>query len=109
MNASAILECGVFLLLVIGLAWPLGAYMARVYTGESKWADRVLGPVERLIYKLSGVKPDAQMNWKQYAGAVLVFNLLGLLAVYLLQRVQLWLPINPAGMANVPPEVAEAR
>ena len=103
---SAILECAVFLLLVIGLAWPLGAYMARVYTGQSKWADRIFGPIERLIYKVCGVQAGAQMNWKQYAGAVLVFNLLGLIVVHVLQRVQLWLPLNPAGLGNVPPEVS---
>ncbi len=106
MNPVAILECGLYLVLLLALAWPLGAYMARVYTGESKWADRVLGPIERFVYKLSGVKPDVQMNWKQYAGAVLAFHVFGFLAVYALQRLQGFLPLNPAGLPGVPPEVA---
>ena len=70
------------------------------------WAASALGPVERLVYRLGGVKPDAQMNWRQYAGAVLVFHVFGFLVVYALQRFQAFLPLNPAGLPGVPPEVA---
>ncbi len=106
MNPVAVLECALYLVLLVALAWPLGAYMARVYTGESTWADRVLGPLERVVYRLSGVKSAVQMNWRQYAGAVLVFHVFGFLAVYGLQRFQAVLPLNPAGLPGVPPEVA---
>ena len=106
MNTAAGMEIAIYLALLLLLAWPLGAYMARVYNGESVLADRVLGPVERLVYRLGGVDPAQQMTWQQYAAAVLVFNLFGLLVVYALQRLQAHLPLNPAGIAHVPPEVA---
>jgi K+-transporting ATPase ATPase A chain len=89
---------------LIALAKPLGAYMARVYEGRRLALDRVLGWLERLIYRASGVWPNAEMGWKTYALAMLCFNLLGLLAVYLLQRVQGGLPFNPQGMAAVSPD-----
>jgi K+-transporting ATPase ATPase A chain len=88
------------------LALPLGAYMARVYTGEARLAQRILGPLERLLYRLAGVRPDEEMGWKRYAACLLVFNLLGILAVYALQRLQGSLPLNPARLGAVGPGVA---
>ena len=82
------------------LAKPLGAFMARVYQGERTFLDPVLAPVERLIYRAAAVKPDDEMNWKTYAVAMLLFNLLGLLAVYALQRLQGILPLNPQGLGR---------
>jgi potassium-transporting ATPase potassium-binding subunit len=89
---------------LIALVKPLGAFMARVYEGESTFLDRIIGPIERLIYRLSGVKPQDGMNWKTYALAMLLFNLFGLLAVYLLQRVQGALPLNPQGLSAISPD-----
>jgi potassium-transporting ATPase potassium-binding subunit len=71
--------------------------MARVYRNQPFGLDRVLGWLERLIYRLSGVRPDQEMGWKTYAVAMLLFNVFGLLAVYLLQRLQGILPLNPQG------------
>ncbi len=106
MTANSILQFIAFLVVLVGLAVPLGAYMARVYSGEARLARRVLGPIERAFYRLAGVREDDEMSWKKYAACLLVFNLLGALVVYLLQRVQAVLPLNPAGMANVSPEVS---
>ena len=92
------------MVVLIALAKPLGAYMARVYEGQSIGLDRVLGPVERLIYRLCGVNPQAEMNWKTYAVAMLLFNLFGLIVVYLLQRLQGVLPLNPQGLGAVSPD-----
>jgi K+-transporting ATPase ATPase A chain len=83
------------------LAKPLGAYMAAVYDSHATWAQRIGGPLERLIYRGAGVDPARDMGWVQYALAMLWFNLAGGLAVYALQRVQQWLPGNPQSMAAV--------
>ena len=92
--------------ILVALAIPLGAYMARVYTGEARFAQRILGPIERLLYRLFGVKPDQEQSWKQYALALMVFNVLGVVVVYALQRLQGWLPENPNHFAAVDPRVA---
>ncbi len=104
MTSNAILQIGFYLLVLLLAAKPLGTYMARVYQGQSVWLDSALGPVERLIYRLCGVQKDREMNWKLYALAMILFNAAGFLAVYVLQRVQGWLPLNPAHLANVSPD-----
>jgi K+-transporting ATPase ATPase A chain len=89
---------------LLALAKPLGSFMAKVYEGEHTFLDPVLRPIERLIYRLSGVKPDEDMSWKTYAIAVMLFNVLGLLVVYGLQRLQAFLPLNPQGLGAVTPD-----
>src|SRR5688572_6348664 len=106
MTSNGIPQVVLYLVLLTGLALPLGAYMARVYAGEAHFAKRILGPVERFFYRLAGVRPDEEMSWKKYAAGVLVFNFLGYLVVFALQRLQAALPLNPAGLAAVSPEVA---
>ena len=106
MTASGVLQLLLYLAVLLILAWPLGAYMARVYEGRRVLPDRVLGGLERLIYRAAGVWPNAEMSWRAYALAMLCFNLLGLLAVYLLQRVQGMLPLNPQGLGAVSPDSA---
>ncbi len=106
MSSNAGLQVLIFLVALLALALPLGAYMARVFSGEATLAQRVLGPIERGIYRLAGVREDEDMPWHRYAGAVLVFNLAGALVVYGLQRAQRWLPLNPANMGAVSPEVS---
>jgi K+-transporting ATPase ATPase A chain len=78
--------------------------MARVYMGQRSGLDRVLGPLERLIYRLCGIRAEEEMDWKTYAIAMLLFNLLGFLAVYALQRLQGALPLNPHGFGAVTPD-----
>jgi K+-transporting ATPase ATPase A chain len=86
------------------LAVPLGTFMARVYRGERTFLSPVLGPVERLVYRALGVTADDSMGWKAYALAALLFNLLGALAVYALQRLQGVLPLNPQALGAVTPD-----
>ena len=106
MNVNALLQIGLFLAVLLLLVRPLGWYMARVYEGQPCGLDRLLGWLERLIYRVCGIDPSEEMSWIGYAKAMLVFNLLGILIVYGLQRVQHLLPLNPQGMAAVPPDLA---
>ena len=104
MNIYSWIQIIFYLVILLALAKPLGSYMAKVYQGKRAFLDRLLGPVERFIYRLSGVKPDEEMNWKTYAIAVMLFNAIGLLAVYVLQRLQVVLPLNPQGLGAVTPD-----
>jgi K+-transporting ATPase ATPase A chain len=106
MTVNSMLQAGLYFLVLILLAKPLGVFMARVYSGEKTWLDPVLGPVERLLYRLAGVDPAVEMGWKTYTGAMLAFNLLGFLAVYLIQRLQHVLPWNPQALGVVSPDLA---
>jgi len=101
MSSIGWLQIVLYVGLLLLLAKPLGLYMARVYAGRPCGLDRVLGPVERLVYRLLGVRADAETGWRPYAGALLTFNLLGFLVVYGLQRFQAVLPLNPAGLGDV--------
>jgi potassium-transporting ATPase potassium-binding subunit len=93
-----------FLLIMLLLVKPLGLYMANVMEGRPNWALRLGGGFERLLYRLSGVDPATEMGWKRYMIALLLFNALGALVLYAIQRVQLWLPLNPQQFANVTPD-----
>jgi K+-transporting ATPase ATPase A chain len=104
MSVNGILQIAFYLVVLILLVKPMGGFMARVYEGERTILDRILGPAERLMYRLAGVDPNQEMNWKTYAIAMLLFNLLGFLVVYALQRFQQFLPLNPQGMAAVSPD-----
>ncbi|PYN62156.1 MAG: potassium-transporting ATPase subunit KdpA, partial [Candidatus Rokuibacteriota bacterium] len=104
MTANAIFQLALYVVVLLALAKPLGAYMARVYQGRPCGLDRLFGWLERLIYKLSGIRPAEEMGWKTYAATMLLFNLAGLLAVYALQRLQGVLPLNPQALGAVSPD-----
>ena len=106
MNIFAGIEIVVFFVCLLAAVKPLGWYMARVYRGEPCGVDSVLGPIERGLYRICGVDPKEEMTWRHYAIAVLVFNILGLLSVYGLQRCQGILPFNPQKLAAVPADLA---
>jgi potassium-transporting ATPase potassium-binding subunit len=106
MTANAFIQAGLYVVVLLVLAWPLGLYMARVFEGQLPVFVRWLAPVERGLYRLAGAAPDEEMTWRSYALAVLLFNAAGFLAVFTLQRLQLWLPLNPQGLANVPADLA---
>jgi len=106
MTAAGIGQIVLYAVVLVALGVPLGAYMARVYTGKATLAQRILGPFERLLYRIFGVEPDEEMSPKHYALAVMVFNVLGILIVYLLQRLQGVLPGNPLHLPAVDPRVA---
>jgi K+-transporting ATPase ATPase A chain len=104
MSANGYLQLAFYLAVLIALAKPLGAYMARIYQGEPAWLNRAGAPLERALYRVAGVDANREMRWTEYAIAMLVFNLLGFLAVYALQRFQAVLPLNPQGFGAVSPD-----
>jgi K+-transporting ATPase ATPase A chain len=102
--SNLLVQCVLYLAVLLVLAKPLGEFFARVLAGERTFLTPALGWLERLTYKASGVDPQREMKWTEYAIVVLVFNALGLLAVYALQRFQGVLPLNPAGLGAVSPD-----
>jgi potassium-transporting ATPase potassium-binding subunit len=106
MTTYGILQITLYLVVLIALVKPLGLYMARVLEGRRTFLDPLVRPIERVIYRLSGIQPDEEMDWKKYTIAMLVFNMFGLAAVYIVQRTQAFLPLNPAGMSAVSPDGA---
>jgi K+-transporting ATPase ATPase A chain len=106
MTALGVVQLLVYLGVILALAKPLGIYMARVYEGQPAGLGRVLGPIERLLYRTSGVRADDEMGWKRYALAMLLFNLVGFLLLYALQRLQGGLPANPAHLPAVGPDLS---
>ena len=106
MTALAFLKIAVYFLLVLAVTKPLGLYMRRVFSGERTFLDPVLGPVERLVYRLGGVDPKKEQDWKAYASSMLVFSVLGVLGVYAFERLQHLLPLNPDRLPAVPPALA---
>jgi K+-transporting ATPase ATPase A chain len=105
-SANIVFQLALFCVLLVALSLPLGNYMARVYAGEASAARAVLGPVERLVYRLFRIDAKQQMTWKTYAVAAMLFNLAGIVVVYLLQRAQGTLPANPQGLPAVTPDSA---
>ena len=101
MNVYSLIQIVLFMVVLLALAKPLGSYMAKVYQGERTFLDRVLRPIERFVYRISGINPEEEMDWKVYAIAMLTFNVLGLFFVYALQRLQNILPLNPQGLGAV--------
>jgi potassium-transporting ATPase potassium-binding subunit len=104
MSANGYLQLVFYVVILLALAKPLGVYMANIYEGKPALLNRIGAPFERLIYRLCGVDASEETGWVQYAVALLLFNLLGALAVYGLQRLQASLPLNPANMAAVSPD-----
>ncbi|RFB69667.1 MULTISPECIES: potassium-transporting ATPase subunit KdpA [unclassified Herbaspirillum] len=97
---ASITQLAIYLVVLLVLSVPVGWYIARVMEGKSA-VNRIFGGIEHFLYRLCGIRADADMGWKQYALALLLFNIVGLFVVYALQRLQFWLPLNPAGMVNV--------
>ena len=106
MTANGLLQIVLYFGILVLLIKPLGLYMARVLNGERTFLDPVLRPVERLIYRLSGVDPRQEQHWTTYTAAMLIFNLSGLVLLYALQRLQDVLPLNPQAFAPPSPDSA---
>jgi len=106
MTANGWFQIGLYLLAIFLVAKPLGIFMARVFGGEKTFLDPVLRPVERLIYRLCGVDEKREMRWTEYGTAMLLFSGVSLIFLYLTERMQQWLPLNPQKFANVPPDLA---
>jgi K+-transporting ATPase ATPase A chain len=103
-TAGGLIQIVLYIAALILLAKPMGNYMARVYLGGPNIFERVLGPLENFIYHISGIKKDEEMSWQSYAGAVLLFSLAGMVALYALQRMQGLLPLNPQGLSGISPD-----
>jgi potassium-transporting ATPase potassium-binding subunit len=106
MLVSNLVQPLVLLLAVVALTPPLGAYIARVMGGERTFLDPVAGPVERLVYRSLRLDPDREQTWKAYARSLLIFSLASIVGLYVLQRVQGLLPVNPDGFGAVDPYLA---
>lgn len=106
MTFDGIAQVVIFLSILILLTKPLGIYMARVFEDKPVVLNHWLRPVEKLIYRLCGVNPQEEMTWKTYTFAMMAFNVIGLLALYFLQRLQQLLPLNPAHLPAVTPDSA---
>lgn len=106
MTINGWIQIPVFCGILIALVRPLGGYMTAVFNGERTPLSLVLGPVERGLYRLAGTSDREEQYWTAYAVSMLLFNLLGFLLLYLVLRLQGSLPLNPTGMANVPPELS---
>jgi len=103
MNHSSIVQVAVFMFVLLALAWPLGRYLADLFEGRfaARWPR--LGRLATRAYRLCGIRADEDMSWWRYVLALLVFNAIGVLVVYAVQRLQAWLPLNPAGMVAIEP------
>src|ERR1035441_7329080 len=95
MTSIGILQIGIYFLILLAITKPVGLYMARVFNGERTFLHPVLRWLEVLIYRLSGVREDAEQRWTQYSGALLSFSVFGFLLAYVIQRAQAYLPLNP--------------
>jgi K+-transporting ATPase ATPase A chain len=104
MTSQAMLQVALYVVVLVALAKPLGIFMADVYEGRRTFLSPILRPVERLIYRVARIDEQSEADWKRYTVGVLLFNFMGVVVVYLLQRLQGVLPLNPAGMPAVSPD-----
>jgi K+-transporting ATPase ATPase A chain len=106
MTANGWLQFAIYSVILIATVRPVGIYLARVMEGERTWLDPILRPVERIFYKLCGVNAESEMNWREYAFAVMGFSAVSMLLTYALERLQNHLPWNPQGLTAVGPDLA---
>jgi K+-transporting ATPase ATPase A chain len=95
MTANGWFQIGLFFVILFALTKPLGVFMTRVFEGEKTFLDPLLRPLERLIYRATGIDEKREMDWKEYTVAMLLFSVVSMLVLYLIERVQVWLPWNP--------------
>jgi K+-transporting ATPase ATPase A chain len=106
MTLNGWLQITVFIAAILLLAKPMGVYMARVFEGRRTFLDPILRPCEKLLYRITGVRPEEEMGWASYAGAMLIFSAATLLLTYLVERLQHLLPLNPQHLPGVPSDLA---
>ncbi|MBN8731704.1 MAG: potassium-transporting ATPase subunit KdpA [Acidobacteria bacterium] len=106
MTSNGVLQIALYFLAVLAIAKPMGAYMARVFAGERTFAHPLLRPLEKGLYRLVGVTEDTEQRWTAYAGSLLSFSFFSFLFVYLLQRMQAALPLNPQKLSSATPDLA---
>lgn len=103
---NSVVQVVVFLVVLLLLTRPMGLYLTNVFSGEKNWLTPVFRPVERVFYKLCGVDPEEEHKWTGYVIAMLIFSAAGMLLLYLIERTQQWLPLNPQGLSGVEPNLA---
>ncbi|MCX5711849.1 MAG: potassium-transporting ATPase subunit KdpA, partial [Candidatus Omnitrophica bacterium] len=106
MSWDNFIQSFIFISVLLLLIKPFGIYMARIYTGKKSGLNVWFAPVEKWAYQFSGINPEKEMSWKQYAFSVLLFNIIGIVVVYAIQRFQLRLPLNPLVLPPVAPDLA---
>ena len=106
MNVISWLQLPLFIIVLLLLVKPVGGYMAKVYTGETTFLSPIVRPIEKTLYRIAGINPDDEMNWKTYTIIVLAFNLIGILFTYFILRTQQFLPLNPQSFQNVSPDLS---
>src|SRR6201997_199784 len=106
MTANGWLQICLYLILLLAITKPLGVYMARVFSGEKTFMDPMLRPVERLLYRMIGVDEKHEMRWTEYAVAMLLLSVVSMILLYVIMRVQQWLPWNPQHFGAVAPDLA---
>jgi potassium-transporting ATPase potassium-binding subunit len=106
MTANGWFQIGLYLLIIFLVARPMGVYMARVFSGEKTFFDPIARPLERLLYRLTGVDEKKEMRWTEYAVAMLLFSAVSMIVLYLIQRLQHYLPWNPQHFTGVAPDLA---
>src|SRR5258708_34166623 len=99
---NAIVQVGLFFIIVTLISVPLGLYMARVFNDERTFLDPILRPIERMIYRLCGIRPATEMKWSENAISMLLFSMVGMLLLYPMERLQKMMPFNPQGFGSVP-------
>jgi potassium-transporting ATPase potassium-binding subunit len=100
------LQILLYFVVILLVTKPMGIFMTKVFSRERTWLDPVLRPLEKLLYRLTGVDEEREMRWKEYSIAMLLFSGVSMLVLYLLERVQYWLPFNPQKMVGVPSDLA---
>src|SRR5882762_1204212 len=106
MSANGWFQIGLFFAVIFLLTKPVGNFLVRVFNREPTLLDPLLAPVEKLIYRLTGISADKEMKWTEYGIAMLLFSVVSMVALYLIERTQAWLPLNPEHLANVAPDLA---
>ena len=106
MTVNGWIQILLYMAMIFAITKPLGSYMYRVFEGDRQPLPRFFGPIERLIYRLCGVDPKEQQDWKQYALAMLLFSAITLLVTYAIERLQQILPLNPQNLSPVPADLA---
>jgi K+-transporting ATPase ATPase A chain len=106
MSLNGWLQIAMFIAAVLVLAKPMGSFLNHVFARQRTFLDPVLLPVEKLLYRATGITADAEMGWMEYTGAMLAFSAASLVLTYVIQRIQHWLPLNPQHLPNVPADLA---
>ncbi len=106
MTTASLLQVIVYFLTLLALVKPLGWYIAAIHQDTIPAAARWLSPIEKMIYSFCAIDKSKEMTWKSYLTALLLFSICGILLIYLLQRIQFWLPLNPQHFSNIPPLLA---